>query len=209
MEICCWYRGAVMQHQRTTACLWQKNCLLTEAAVHYKLTAGSCHCSHTYGDLLFRQGCSDLSPMQYSLLVAKCIAFCLKLLYIKSRKQACVTVATSMGICCYYRTACGNMHRVLLEADVHNKLTAGSCYCSHTYRDLLFTQWCSDPSPVNHGTACGNLHCLLVEATVHDKLKAGLWHCSHTYGDLLFIQGCSDAVSAHYSLLVANKLPPA
>jgi len=45
--------------------------LLFSAALQTSLTAGLCHCSYTYGNLLFIQVCSDAAPMHCSSDQAK------------------------------------------------------------------------------------------------------------------------------------------
>ena len=67
MEICCTYRCAVTQHKCSAALVRAKcsphcSVLLRKTGSRQAL----CHCSHTYGDLLFVQVCSDPAPTHCS-----------------------------------------------------------------------------------------------------------------------------------------------
>ena len=78
-------------------------------------------------------------------------------------------------------------------------LTAALGHCSYNYRDLLFTQMCSDTTAMHCSTGQCKLDSPLFSIALQNSLTAGLCHCSYTCRDLLFIQVCSDAVALHCS----------
>lgn len=67
-----------------------------------------------------------------------------------------------------------------------------ACDCNHTYRDLLFTHLCSDPTLMHCNTGLGKVHASAASVALQSRLTAGLSHSNYTYGDLLFIQMCID-----------------
>ncbi len=64
MEICSSYRCAVTVHQ-STAALFRAKCNPHCSVLLFKTgpQQALCHCSYTYGDLLFIQVCSDARPV--------------------------------------------------------------------------------------------------------------------------------------------------
>ena len=83
------------------------------------------------------------------------------------------------------------MQSPLISAAQYDWLASGLYHRKHTYEDLLFTQVCSDPTPVHCITVQGKMQCPLITAAQQDRLAAGLYHCKHTCKDLLFSKGRS------------------
>ncbi len=71
------------------------------------------------------------------------------------------------------------------------------CHCTYTYKDILFIQLCSDPTPVHRNTVFGKKQSPLSSAAVQKRLPAGLFQYKYTCEDLLFIQLCSDPTPVH------------
>ena len=77
-------------------------------------------------------------------------------------------------------------------AQAYLVLASVVCHCNYTHEDLLFTQVCSDPTPIHCNTGFGKKHYPLLSAAPQNRLRADLCHCKCTYEDLLFIQVCRD-----------------
>jgi len=78
---------------------------LSSAVLQNRLTTGLCHCNYTFEDLLLIQMCSDPPSMHCSTGFGKCHTHCPVLLCKTGSLHACVTVTTSMEICCSYKCA--------------------------------------------------------------------------------------------------------
>ena len=78
-------------------------------------------------------------------------------------------------------------------------------HCKYTYEDLLFTQVCSDPTPVHCNTVLGKRQSPLASAALQNRLPAGLCHCKYTYEDLLIIQLCNDPTQCTATLILAKS----
>jgi len=72
------------------------------------------------------------------------------------------------------------MQSQLISAAQQDWLASGLYHCKHTYEDLLFTQVCSDPSPVPCITVQGKMQSPLLSAAQQDWLASGLYHCKYT-----------------------------
>ncbi len=81
---------------------------------------------------------------------------------------------------------------VMPAAQAYLVLASVVCHCNYTHEDLLFTQVCSDPTPIHCNTGFGKKHYPLLSAAPQNRLRADLCHCKCTYEDLLFIQVCRD-----------------
>ena len=137
-----------------------------------------CHCSHTCGDLLFIQVCSDPAQMQCSSVQGK-NAFptiqCCSAVKVHSRQ--CVTAVTPVGVCCSCRGRV-TQHKCTAELSTANcsahcsvlpcktALQQAVCYCSFEHGDLFFMQVCSDPTPNHCSKVQGKMHSPLFKAAL-------------------------------------------
>ena len=105
-EICSSYNCAVMQHLCTAALVKAEQ--LSHCSVllcKNRLTAALCHCSYTYGDLLFIHVCTDATLMHCSTGQGR-TAFSLFCAALQNRlTAACATAITPMEICSSYNCA--------------------------------------------------------------------------------------------------------
>ena len=116
-----------------------------------------CHCSYTYGDLLFIQVCSDPTQSTAARFRAKCSLYCSVLLCKTGWQQAVCHCSYTYGdllfiqVCsdptestaARFRAKCSLYCSVLLCKTGSQQAV---CHCSYTYGDLLFIQVCSDPT---------------------------------------------------------------
>ena len=91
----------------------------------------------------------------------------------------------------------------LSKAAVQNKLSAGFCKISYTYKDLLFIQLCSESRTLHCSRVLGNKQSTLSKAAVHNMLSAGL--CKYKYICEDFIQLCSDSTTLRCSSVLGSK----
>ena len=105
---------------------------LFSSALINRLTAGLCHCNHTYGGLLFIQVCSDATLMHCSTG--------------QGRRTGLCTAALALAECIPHCP-------VLLCKTVSQQAL---CHCKYTYEGLLFTQVCNDPAPMHCTLALAN-----------------------------------------------------
>jgi len=135
-----------------------------------------CHCTCTYGDVLFIQMCSDPAPMQCSSVQGKMQS---PLFSAALRKQAhsrqCVTALTHMEMCsthkcavtqhqctaARFRAICSPHCSVLLCKTGSQQAV---CHCNQTCGDLLFIQVCSDPAQMHCSSAQGKMQSPLFSA---------------------------------------------
>ena len=124
---------------------------LFSAALQNRLTAGLCHCNHTYGDLLSIQVCSEPTPMHFSTGQGK-VHFPLLSAALQNRLTAGLfhcnstyghllfiqmcSEATKMQC----STGQGKVHFPLFSSALQNRVTAGSVSPQlHLWRCALHT----------------------------------------------------------------------
>ncbi len=90
-----------------------------------------------------------------------------------------------------------NLHSPLFSAARQDRLTVAFCHSHCIYKDLLFIQLCSDPTPMDCNTGFTKMHSPLFSAALHNRLTVALCHSDCTYEDLLFMQLCSDPTPMH------------
>ena len=72
------------------------------------------------------------------------------------------------------------MQSPLISAAQQDWLASGLYHCNDTYEDLLFTQVCTDPTPLHCNTVQGKMQSPLINAALHDWLASGLYLCKYT-----------------------------
>ena len=98
-----------------------------------------CHCTYTYGDLLFIQ---------------VCIETC--------RSYRCAVTHTNCGLVALPGAKCSSQFLVLLYKTGSQHAL---CHCKYTYGGWLFVQVCRDPTPM-HIQVCSDLapmHCSKIQ----------------------------------------------
>ena len=177
------------------------------------------HWKHTYGDLLFIQGCSDAAPKHCSTGQGR-KASPLFSAALQNRHTACMCHWSHtygdllfIQVCSdatpkHCSTGQGRKASPLFSAALQNRPTACLCHWNHTYGDLLFIQGCSDAAPKHCSTGQGRKASPLFTAALQNRLTACSCHWNHTYEDMLFIQVCSHATPKHCSTGQGKKASP-
>ncbi len=169
-RVCSSYRCAVTQHQ-CIAALFMAKCnphcsvLLCKSGSQQAV----CHCSHSYGDLLFMQVCSEPAPMHCSSVqgnmqsplfsaalqnsVTPCMSHCSHTYGDLLFMQVCSEPPPM-----HCSKVQGKMHSPLFSAAVQISLTACLFHCNHTYGDLLFIHVCSAATPMHCSTGQSKMH---------------------------------------------------
>ena len=199
------YRCVVTQHQ-CTAALFRAKCSPHCSVLLCKTGSQQavCHCSCTYGDVLFIQVCSDPAPMRCSKVQGKLESplFSAAMQH-RLKIRQCVTADTPMELCSSYRCAV-TQHQctaALFRAKWSPHCSVllcktgsqqGVCHCIYTYGEVVFIQVCSDPAPSTAAVSRAKCspHCSLLLCKTGSQ--QAVCHCCCTYGDVLFIQVCSD-----------------
>ncbi len=184
-RVCSSYRCAVTQHQ-CIAALFMAKCnphcsvLLCKSGSQQAV----CHCSHSYGDLLFMQVCSEPAPMHCSSVqgnmqsplfsaalqnsVTPCMSHCSHTYGDLLFMQVCSEPPPM-----HCSKVQGKMHSPLFSAAVQISLTACLFHCNHTYGDLLFIHVCSAATPVHCSSVQGKIESPLFSAALQTRLTAG------------------------------------
>ncbi len=186
MEICSSYRCAVTQHQ-CTAGLFRAKCSPHCSVLLCKTGSQQAVClySYTYGDLLFKQVCTDPAPMHCSFVQGKMQSPLFSAALQNRVTAGIVSLQYSpMEICSSYRCAV-TQHQCTAalfraKCNPHCSLPlckTGShqavCHCKYTYGDLLFIQVCSDPAPMHCSSVQGKMQSPLFSAALQNRLTAG------------------------------------
>ena len=230
MEICSSYRCAVTKQQSTAArfrakCSFHCSVLLCKTGSQQAV----CHCSYTYGDLLFIQVCSDLATKHCSKVQGKnavstvqccCCCHCyygdlalqnrLQQSSSKAAKMQFIlfSVVTVLWRSCCYRCAV-TQHKALQQGSGQNAVYTVHCSAKQAHSRQCVTA-------VTPMEICSSYRCAVTQQSTAARFRAkcsfhcsvllcktgsqqAVCHCSYTYGDLLFIQVCSDQATKHCS----------
>ncbi|DBB02780.1 TPA: hypothetical protein ACH3X1_013612 [Trebouxia sp. C0004] len=185
MEICCTYRCAVTQH-KCSAALFKAECnphcsvLLCKPGSQQEV----CHCSYTFGDLLFIRCALTQHKCSAERFRAKCSPHCSVLVYKTGSQQEvchcsytfgdllCMRCAVTQHKCiaARFRAKCSPHCSVLVYKTGSQQAVF---HCSYTYGDLLFRQVCSDPTPMHCSSLQGNMQSPLFSAALQTRFTAG------------------------------------